>query len=453
MKIAGIFPTRVKQDVELDLSSEQPLGIAYIMASAQKAGHNVSLHYGNPVLEEIANADILALSLLTMDVPVGLEIARKYKERNPFGKVIVGGPHITGDPSLVLENCLDYGVIGEGEETFLELLDSFDAPERVKGIAFVKNGKVIQTERRPRIQNLDGLRPLRDKTFDENKDYSLAYPPTSERRVIPVISLRDCTMACEFCTSPLIWQQKAIYRSPKDVIDEMEELTRDKTKEVYLFDEETLFSNSAKAKELFRNFDGIGYNLSSCGDIRMMDEEMVDLMTRAGYTQVYWGIESIHPEVLAKEKKGSTKDKIRDVLNMCADRGIVNIGMIMIGFDYETEQDILRYAEELPNYNIHQLRVSLATPFPGTSFESRLKQQGIKFNPNLSEWDTGHLSYEHPTIDSDKMEELPRHIIGSFYRSFQWQKRMDDFVSQHPRMNQSVEEFRDYISTQLSKIL
>ena len=64
MKIAGLYPTRLKQDLEIDLSCEQPLGIAYVMAGAQKAGHDVNLYYGNTNLETIISSDILALSLL-----------------------------------------------------------------------------------------------------------------------------------------------------------------------------------------------------------------------------------------------------------------------------------------------------------------------------------------------------------------------------------------------------
>ena len=149
--------------------------------------------------------------------------------------------------------------------------------------------------------------------------------------------------------------------------------------------------------------------------------------------------------ILVKEKKGSNQDKIRNVLNMFSKRGIVNVGMIMIGFDYETEQDILRYVEQLPKYNIHQLRISIATPFPGTAFEKRLKEKGINFDPDLSKWDTGHLVYEHPTISPSKMLDLLRQIVNSFYSSKEWNKRMKDFVSEHPRMKKSVEEFRNYV--------
>src|SRR3989344_5990560 len=103
MEILGIFPTRVEQDINLNLFSEQPLGLAYILAAAQKTDYDVKLYYGNLNLEDMVNCDVLALSLLTKDVSARLDIARRYKEINPNCKVIVGSYHVTGDPNLVLE--------------------------------------------------------------------------------------------------------------------------------------------------------------------------------------------------------------------------------------------------------------------------------------------------------------------------------------------------------------
>lgn len=453
MRVVGIFPTKVKRDLEMDLSFEQPLGIAYVMESARKAGHAIDLYYGNPNLEKLVDSDVVAFSLLTKDVPVGLEMARKVKEKNPRTITVIGGPHISGDYNLVLEDLIDYGVIGEGEETFVELLETIGQskePSNVRGIIYGRDGKVISTERRPRIQNLNDLRPIRDPTFNELIDYSFGYPAPSERRWFPIISSRGCTMNCEFCTSKLIWSGQIVYRDPSDVLDEIEELVEDKSRNAFFFDEENLFINPQKAKQLFRALSGKGYNLGSCGDIRFMNKEIANLMKDAGYTQVYWGIESIHPYVLNREKRGLNNEKIMKVLNLFEERGIGNIGMTMIGFDYEKEDDILKYAEKLPNYPIHQLRVSIATPFPGTDFERRLTQKKIEFDPDLSKYDTGHLVYNHPFISPERMKELQHEIVRKFYKSQQWSKRMNKMAKQFPRLKKPTEEFREYIFEHLS---
>jgi len=448
MKIAGIFPTKVKQDIEIDLSTEQPLGIAYVIESTKKAGHDAALYYGTPPLEKLLNSDVVAFSLLTKDVPVGLDIAKKVKNSNPNIVTVVGGPHISGDPNFVLEDSIDYGVIGEGEETFVELLrgiEQIKEPIDIKGIVYSKNGKVVSTGKRERIDNLNGLRPVRVSDFYNVYDASLYYPAPSERRFIPILASRGCTMDCEFCGSKLIWNKQIKYRSSSDFLSELEELTEDKSKDLFFLDEENFFNNPGKAREIITSLIGKGHNLASCGDTRLVDSEMLSLLKKAGWTSLLWGIESLNPEIVSKEKKGSSPEHVYEILKKSESLGVFNHGLIMIGFDYEKEQDILKYAQELPYYPIHQLRVSIATPFPGTAFEKRLKRKGIEFDSNLSNYDTGHLVYEHPSISPERMIELQHKIIREFYQSKQWNKRITQMAKDFPHLKKSIGEFREYI--------
>ena len=89
MDVLGVCPTEVGD--RLDLAREQPLGIAYVMNYAIRNGHNANLVYRSPTNEEINNAEVIALSLLTKDVPSGLDILRRAKELNPNIKTVIGG--------------------------------------------------------------------------------------------------------------------------------------------------------------------------------------------------------------------------------------------------------------------------------------------------------------------------------------------------------------------------
>ena len=450
MDVLGVCPTEVGD--RLDLAREQPLGIAYVMNYAIRNGHNANLVYRSPTNEEINNAEVIALSLLTKDVPSGLDILRRAKELNPNIKTVIGGHHISGDKSLVLEDCVDFGVVGEGEETFVELLSQIENRgdvENVEGIIYKRNGVLKETPSRGLIE-LDGLRPLRDSDFDGFRDNTFYSPAPSERRFVPLIGTRGCTKGCEFCTAELVWGKSIRYRSPQDIEKEIQDNLRDSKTDIFFFDDENILHTPKKARPILENLIGKGYNLGSCGDIRTMSTEMANLMGSAGYTHVYWGVESVNPSILSREKRGSDIQKVRQVLSMFEEIGISNIGMIMMGFDYETEEDILKTAEELPTYPIHQLRLSIATPFPGTPFYHRLKKDGTEFDPDFSKWDTGHLVYGHPSISPERMQELHHEIVTSFYKSPQWDRRMTIFSSQHPRMKKSVDEFRSYVSEYLS---
>lgn len=448
MRIAAIFPADIKQDVEIDLSIEQALGIAYVAQAAKNAGHQVNLFYGIPSLEKLLDCDVLAFSSLTQNVPTTIDISRKVKKFKPEIITVVGGSHISGDKSLVLDGYIDYGVVGEGEQTFVELLYALEHGRElsnVKGIVYAKNEEVIFTGNRERL-NPAGLRPMRVADFYGIYDASLYYPAPSERRFIPIIASRGCGKGCEFCDSELIWGKKIRYRTPADITSEIEELYQDEN-DVFMLDDDNFFLNRRFFKEILGHLIGKNYNLASCGDICLADIKILRLLKQAGWTSLLWGIESVNPHVLKKEKQGLTPEKIHNTLSNSERLGIFNHGMVMIGFDYETEESILKYGSELIKYPIHQLRLSIATPFIGTKFYERLKQNGHLFNLDLSKWDTGHLVYDHPTISPERMKELQYKIVSDFYSSSEWDKRMNEMARQFPKLRKSIREFRDFIQT------
>jgi anaerobic magnesium-protoporphyrin IX monomethyl ester cyclase len=448
MKVLGICPIQDAED-NLDSVCEQPLGIAYVMSAAQKAGHEVQLKYNYPPVTWALPYDVIAISAMTKDVPRALKFAKEIRKISPRIKIIIGGHHVSGSPNIVLNSAVDYAVIGEGEETFVELLSALEKGgdiSLIKGVSFEKQGKVYQTLGKRALLELDGLRPIRDNAFYEKRSSSFYFPPPSERRDISFIISRGCTKKCEFCTSELVWEGTIRYRGLEDALSEADELVTDPKRDILLIDDENFFHTPSKAKELLKQFAKRNYNLASCGDIRAMNENIADLMQAAGFTAVYWGIESINQAVLTREKPGLTVNQIGTTLTMFDKRGISNIGMVMIGFDYETEKDILRYAHELQYYPLHQLRLAIATPFPGTPFWHRLRKQGISFDPDFSKYDTTHLVYEHPEISPDRMRELARDIVSKFYKSSRWNQRLQRMAGQHPKLKRSVEEFRDYIS-------
>jgi radical SAM superfamily enzyme YgiQ (UPF0313 family) len=447
MKIAAIFPSRPMQDFRLDLTTEQPLGIAYVAQAAIDEGYDVALHYGTPSLEKLLGVDVLAFSLLTRDVQATTRILREVKNRNSRIITVVGGSHVSGDPDFVLTDSIDYGVIGEGEQTFVELLDALrqnKEPNDVKGLVYSKDGSLVFTGERDRLDPT-GLRPVRVDDFHKVDDCSLYYPAPSKReRFIPLIASRGCTRGCEFCDSESTWGKKVRHRSSEDVIAEIEELYPGDG-DVFFFDDDNLFLNKKVVTEIMTNLTGKGYNLAGQGDVREIDSEMLRLLKQAGWMTILWGVESLNPKVLEREKKGSDTRKIYRVLRESERLGIFNHAMVMIGFEYETKESILEYGEKLKYLPAHQIRVSVTTPFPGTKFHQRLKQQGRSFDPDLSKWGNGHLVYGHPSIEPEEMRELQGEIVRSFYRSTQWDRRMKDMARKFPHLRQSIDEFRDYI--------
>jgi len=324
----------------------------------------------------------------------------------------------------------------------LETLEHGNDIANVKGIAFSKYGSLLLTEERERL-NPSGLRPMRVSDFYKIYDASLYYPAPSIRRFVPMIASRGCTQRCDSCDSEKVWRGRIEYRTPTDIISEIEELYIDEN-DIFMFDEDNLFLNQQILGSILNQLAKKSYNLASQGDIRFANPELLRMLKQAGWTSILWGVESIDPCTSTREKPGSTPEKVYSILNETEKLGIFNHAMTMIGFEYETEESILKYAAKLPDYPIHQLRSCIATPFPGTRFYQRLEQQGHSFDSDLSKWDTGHLVYDHPTILPERMRELQHQIVTGFYKSPQWDKRMNNMARQFPHLRQSIDEFRDY---------
>ncbi len=451
MKIAAIFPGDQTEDsLGIDNCLDQPLGIAYVAQAAEDAGHDVKLYYKAPNLEEIADRDALAFSLLTRDVPAARRLSRLVKQEKPETRIIGGGSHVSSEYDIALEDWIDYGVIGEGDETFVELLECIEknkSIESVKGLVYSDKGELVSTGQRPRLDPT-GLRPMRHPDFFRVFGNDFYGPPASERRFIPIITSRGCTQGCEFCDSEIIWGRQVRYRTAEDVVAELEEIGPYKHDFIHI-DDDNLFLKRNNAKEIIKGLIGKGYNMATQADIRLTDSDLLGLMKQAGWVTLLWGMESVNQDVLDKAKKGSTQEKIYHLMEESENLGIINHGLNMIGFDYETEESILEMGGKLKEYPVHQLRLTIVTPFVGTNFRKRLEQAGHSFDPDLTKWDTEHLVYDHPSIKPERMLELRQKIITDFYKSPQWDKRIHDMAKNNPHLKQSVDEFREYISSHL----
>ena len=160
--------------------------------------------------------------------PLAKRICQALKTKFPHVPIIAGGEHITAMPEFSLKDCLaiDYAVLGEGEETITELIETINvhgAVDQVQGIAFLKDAQLVTTPRRTRIKEIAMItRPAWDLIPLETYlagGYSFG---VNIGRTIPLMATRGCPYQCTFCSNPLMWTTRWTARPPEDVVDEME---------------------------------------------------------------------------------------------------------------------------------------------------------------------------------------------------------------------------------------
>jgi len=162
--------------VKTSASTAPPLGLAYIASYLRAHGHECQIYDGlaePTAVEELAvtacHYDVVGISVVSAYALRAIEAVRAIKVQTSCPTVVVGGPHVSVLPESLLTQGADVAVIGEGEETMRELVDSLAAgadSERlraIRGIGFLEGGKYHYTGNRPRIEPLDTVPlPARD---------------------------------------------------------------------------------------------------------------------------------------------------------------------------------------------------------------------------------------------------------------------------------------------------
>jgi len=214
-----------------------PLGIAYLLETLKN--HECTVFDPNmverPFIEtqkivEKTEPDVIALSLRNIDTTQSwdafsyfqqfVSMLRFVRRIRPYAKIVVGGTGFSMFPQEIMMKLseIDYGVFLEGEYSFPELLERIDHPKRVSGVYFRNNGKVFFTGRSKPI-DFDNLPapPREFPNLDLQKYKEAAFS-------IGVQTKRGCAFRCAYCTYPFLQGRNIRLRSPRKVVDEIENL-------------------------------------------------------------------------------------------------------------------------------------------------------------------------------------------------------------------------------------
>ncbi len=365
-----------------------PLGILYVAAYAEKhSGHKIELldalaerlSYDNlgQKIKEIGPdvVGITTMSFTIIDVLKSIEVIRREL---PHVKIVLGGPHVHLYPEETINlKGVDYLVLGEGELAFKELLDAIErkiSMHEVKGIVFKKDGRIINTGPRELIDNLDELPfPARHLTHI-GRYYSLMAKRTP---ITTMFTSRGCPYRCIFCDRPHLGK-KFRARSPKNVVDEMEQGVNMGIKEFFIYDDtftidrKRVFDICAEIKN--RRLD-IGWDIRA--RVNNVDSQMLKALKAAGCERVHFGVESGNTEILKILKKDITLEKAREAFKETKKAGLDILAYFMIGSPGETKkeiQDTISFAKSLsPDY----AHFTILTPFPGTEVYKLALSKGI----------------------------------------------------------------------------
>lgn len=321
--------------------------------------------------------DLVGLTCLTFSYYDTLHTARIIKESCPTTKICIGGWHVTLYPQETLkQKDVDYVVFGEGEKTFLELVDAVSQghyPEGVLGLGYKSQGasqmdagRLMLNRERPVDKNLDDIDFPDFSLVDINK-----YSHILDRGfnvTLPMESSRGCPFACTFCD---IRKTRFRFRSPELIAAEMERWAA-KGVRSFFFVDDNITVNKPRAIRLFeeivrRNLN-VEFKVSSRVD--RLDDEVMHWMKRAGVSRVSVGIESSKQKYLDLMQKEITVEQVEDCLARARKINLPVFAFMMLGLPGQTRQEMLEEVDFLKKNKVEYASFSVLTLYPKTEMYS-----------------------------------------------------------------------------------
>lgn len=418
------------------VSIQYPINIGYLVSYLEKFNiSSIVRDYEVEPFNEIElvetvksnNISIIGFSCMTPHITHAALMAKCIKERFPHILTVVGGVHATAIPDRTLTEFpqFDAVVMGEGEETLLELYRTWTAlknMDAIQGISYRKGTKIKSNPSRPLIGDLDQIPPPDRKMFDMALYKKSHVTRGISRKVVniaEIITSRGCPYSCIFCASKIIHGRQVRFRSKENIIAEMEMLIGDLQIDHFSFldDTFTLKPDILKAVCKFMKAKNVTFDcLTRVSDI---DEEKMRIMVTSGCRKISFGIESGSPRILKLLRKGITLEQAQNAFYLARRfrLPIIEASFMIGSHPDETIEDIVMTKKFIYKLRPDILAAFIAIPYPGTELNHILKERGLL---NEERWEDFKLFFGDPSwqlsgIPMKKLQKILKGIIYAYY--------------------------------------
>jgi len=406
-----------------------PLNLMYLASSLEKASFSVKiidddlLNLGYEKVSKLAeklNPQIVAVTSTTSTIKSALKYVERVKNILPTSLTVIGGPHPTFMPFETLKGseALDVVVMGEGEETIVDLANHFTENKElgeVNGIVYrdLKSGNLKATPNRPLIKDLDSL-PFPARHLVPFESYG-----ASKEQTGGIITSRGCVYSCNYCSSSLIMGKKFRSRSPDNVVDEIEELIDKYQIRDIGFMDDTFMLNKKRANDIANEIKSRGLDLSFVASSRVdrVDQSLLQNLKSSGMNTIYYGVESGSQRILDMMKKGITLKNAEDAVKSAKNVGLEVLTSFILGYPGETEEDMNKTIDFSTKLDPDYCQYSILTPFPGTPIYNELLEKDLIDNNDWGEYNVLKpvLKYDEMGLNKNMVERKLAMAYLKFY--------------------------------------
>lgn len=304
-------------------------------------------------------------------------------------KIILGGPEVRQHAQPLLRCGADIVVIGEGEETMLELcaaLSNNFSIDNIKGIHWKNGNEIVVNEERELIKDIDSL-PFPNRKKVNLQKYFDAWKGAHGESSVSVSTMRGCPYTCKWC-SRAVYGMSYRRRSPSLVADEIEWLQKNYTFDSIWFVDDVFTINPKWMREfasvIAKRKLHVRYEIISRAD--RLNEEMLVLLMGTGCFRIWIGAESGSQKIIDAMDRRVDVKKVREMIRRTRELGMEAGTFIMLGYPGETEEDIQETVNHLIESNPHHFTITLAYPIRGTELFEETRNDFTY----VGEWETSN---------------------------------------------------------------
>ncbi|MDP8256683.1 MAG: radical SAM protein [Candidatus Alcyoniella australis] len=374
--------------------------------------------------------DVLAATAMTFEAPELHRFLARARQLLPNTPQVVGGIHATNNPEAIVRGAAqgsrfehsgarpgaaDVAVIGEGEQTLSEILAAYESgrnPSDIPGTAVLRDDELLLGAPREVIADLDCMPWPAYDLIDVPRYFGKLMGDLLYNRPeqMSIQTSRGCPYGCTYCHN--LFGRRFRPRSAQSALDEIQMLVQDYgVRELHIQDD--VFNlDLDRAKAICRGIveRGLDLVLAFPNGVRgdRMDDELLELMWRAGTRRLSLAIETVDPQIQREIDKNLDVDMVAQYMAKAARMGMLVKGFFMLGFPGETEEQIRATIEFARRTHSHIANFSRVVPNPATELGRRVAAQRGPIDVCWEEFTYDYSSINLSAVSDERFERLMR---------------------------------------------
>lgn len=414
---------------------QMPFSVLAISSPLVDRGYRVKIfdeRFEDNLEEEMLSAlnDAICVGISTFtggQISGALKMAKIIKQNFPHLLLVWGGWH----PSLLPEQTaqdpnVDIVVYGQGELTFLELVEALinnESIRQIPGLCYKQDGQIIKTPSRP-LEDINNFPPLPLNLINV-RNYIGPHTGLDGAMTLSYMSSQGCPYRCGFCADKRVYQRRWFGLKPRRVVEDLNCLVKEYNLEAIYFEDNNFFVDKCRVEQICEGIIANRLNIKweAMGHPRQLlrfDNNFWDLIRESGCRRILIGAESGDQEILNLIKKDTTLQDTVDFVKKAKRHNIVPILSTMTGFPMAPKEDLYKTVTLAVNlkklYKETEFKLFLYTPYPGTDLYDMAIKCGMKQPDDLLEWSRHTLrDVKTPWLD-DKFRARIRYIAFFYFQ-------------------------------------